>query len=299
MIATTAVLISAVCLVAAVVPRIQPDAIGLAARPNNGGTYSIIGSQFSSITDYPYTAAILNKDNLLLGSGFIYKRRWVITAAFTISQAHKASQVDLRVRLGSDSPFDGGQFFTVSKQFVHPKYQGTWDWDLALLKLNASIKFGEAAKPIKIARTAPKTGRKGTVTGWGTTSASATSQLQNLVVDIFDRKTCNNKWYSTYLLCERVYCAYKSKAGPCGADFGDPLVSNGQAVGIYLGGFGCANDDFPSIYCNLSKFLKWINQTIKKNEGGNEADDDDEDEDEDDDDENDDKETGKDERTRK
>lgn len=88
----------------------------------------------------------------------------------------KASQADFRVRLGSDSPFDGGQLFTVSKLFVHPKYQGSWDWDLALLKLNASIKFGESAKPIKIARSAPKTGRKGTVTGWGNTSASVSAQ---------------------------------------------------------------------------------------------------------------------------
>lgn len=67
------------------------------------------------------------------------------------------------------------------------------------------------------------------------------------------------------------------------------MVSNGRAVGIYLGGFGCANDNFPSIYCNLSKFLKWINQTIKKNNDGKDDDDGDDDEEDINDDENDDK----------
>lgn len=239
--------------------RSSTDVIGVVGTANSAGGYSIIGSKFTSITKYPYNVAVLSKDNELFGGGFIYRNRWVITAAFT---TELADEEDLRVRLGSESPFKGGQYFSLSKVIIHPNYTSTWDWNIALLKLKTKAKFGRKAKPIKITRIAPTTGNTGIVTGWGPQSKSANGIREYLNVDIYDRDTCNKKWYVSFPLNERSFCAYKSHAGK--SDFGDPMVFEGNVVGLYLGGFGCAQDDFPGLYCDISKFYDWINDNIKK-----------------------------------
>ncbi|KAG8003590.1 Kallikrein-14, partial [Nibea albiflora] len=49
-------------------------------------------------------------------------------------------------------------------------------------------------------------------------------------------------------------------------DSGGPLVCNGKAVGIVSFNYNgnCEYPDFPNVYTDISKYLPWINDTLKQ-----------------------------------
>ncbi|XP_046687595.1 kallikrein-14-like [Homalodisca vitripennis] len=60
--------------------------------------------------------------------------------------------------------------FTVDHVVAHKNYTGSWDNDVAVVKLNKPIKFGKNVKPIKLGTKSLKAGTKGLISGWGESS---------------------------------------------------------------------------------------------------------------------------------
>ncbi|KAG8306388.1 serine-type endopeptidase activity protein [Homalodisca vitripennis] len=81
-------------------------------------------------------------------------------------------QDELSFRVGSTDSGHGGQTFTAAKLVVHEKYTGSWDYDIAVVKLNKPIKFGKNAKPIKLGSKSLKAATKAVIAGWGPSSQS-------------------------------------------------------------------------------------------------------------------------------
>jgi trypsin len=66
---------------------------------------------------------------------------------------------------------------------------------------------------------------------------------------------------------ERMLCARSTTGGPCQGDSGDPLVYNGELIGIMSWSFGCGGGKFPTVYTDVTQFTAWILETIVLNQG--------------------------------
>ncbi|KAG8310698.1 hypothetical protein J6590_059499, partial [Homalodisca vitripennis] len=74
-----------------------------------------------------------------------------------------SNSTKLSFRIGSTESDEGGQIFTVDHVVTNKNYTGSWDNDIAVIKLNKPIKFGKNAKPIKLRTKNLKSGTKGLI----------------------------------------------------------------------------------------------------------------------------------------
>ncbi|KAG8301584.1 hypothetical protein J6590_049733 [Homalodisca vitripennis] len=74
---------------------------------------------------------------------------------------------DLSFRVGSTKCDKGGQLFTADKVLANENYTGSWDYDIAVVKLNKPIKFSKYVKPIKLGTTSLKPTTKVAIARWG------------------------------------------------------------------------------------------------------------------------------------
>ncbi|KAG8310691.1 Submandibular glandular kallikrein-9 [Homalodisca vitripennis] len=141
-------------------------------------------------------------------------------------------------------------------------YTGTWDYDIAVVKLNKPIKFGKHVKPIKLGTKSLKPTTKVAIAGWGAASQSEFKSLTLLAakVTVYDWNKCEET-FSSYLT-PRVMCTYDTNVGPCASDFGDPLVYKNAVYGLYAGGYDCLFD--PAAYVNVPSYVDWVKNTIEK-----------------------------------
>ncbi|KAG8310694.1 hypothetical protein J6590_059495 [Homalodisca vitripennis] len=155
----------------------------------------------------------------------------------------------------------GGQLFTADKVLVNVNYTGSWDYDIAVVKLNKPIKFGKYVKPIKLGTTSLKPKTKVAIAGWGPASQSEVVSLNLLTakVTVYNRRKCAETYSD---LTSRQLCTYDTKVGPCDSDCGDPLVYKNAVYGLYAGGYNCLSD--PAVYVDVPSFVEWVKNTIKE-----------------------------------
>lgn len=160
------------------------------------------------------------------------------------------------------------------KRCKHPSYVNIQSGnDIMLLKLSRKARLGKkkTIKPIKIPSREInlKDKKKCRVAGWGGTSThgGVVNNLEEVDVPIIKLEKCQRVWH--YTLPANVICAggYGTKKGFCQGDSGGPLVCNGKmAVGVvsFNNKFNCDYPDVPNIYTDISKFLPWIKDILKK-----------------------------------
>lgn len=73
----------------------------------------------------------------------------------------------IEFRVGSSKLDKGGQVLQATKVIYHENYTGSWDYDIAVVKVKQAIKFSKITKSIKLATTEIKAGTKAVVAGWG------------------------------------------------------------------------------------------------------------------------------------
>ncbi|XP_046675143.1 mite allergen Eur m 3-like isoform X2 [Homalodisca vitripennis] len=108
------------------------------------GNLGIINGKKASIKKFPYMVALII-DGSLQGSGVILNSHWILTTAFNVAWVPSD---EIEFRAGSTTYEQGGQTLTAEKVVVHENYTGSWDYDIAVVKLNKPIKLGKKAKPI-------------------------------------------------------------------------------------------------------------------------------------------------------
>ena len=71
--------------------------------------------------------------------------------------------------------------------------------------------------------------------------------------------------YGQEAIADTMVCAGEEGKGTCGGDFGGPMVdSEGLLVGIATWRIGCAREDYPGVFTEVSAYIKWINETISR-----------------------------------
>ncbi|XP_028258892.1 mast cell protease 1A-like [Parambassis ranga] len=199
---------------------------------------------------------------------------FLVSEDFVMSAAHCAGLTEVTLGTHNLNKIDRNtMIYSVEKQCQHPNYDNnTLSNDIMLLKLSRKAQMGKKKiKPVKLPSKNPKplkAKQKCTVAGWGLTKTAGNSadELQVVDVPVIDLKECKNLWGRS--LPPEVICAggYNTPKGICQGDSGGPLVCKGVAVGVvsFNNKSNCDYPDLPNVYTDISKFLPWINDILKK-----------------------------------
>ncbi|XP_072353142.1 granzyme A-like [Scyliorhinus torazame] len=252
--------------------------IALSLTPTYHGA-EIIGGREVKPHSKPYMVSIQgysngkNSYNHFCG-GALIRTRWVLTAAHCYNSTSNRS---LRVVLGAHSLSrneKSQQKLPVKEQHPHPGFnKRTPENDIMLLELFNEAKINKYVKLLKLpkdkgADVKPRTSCE--VAGWGLTTINSrhpSDTLQEVKLNVIDRKTCNSKDYYNHNpdVTMNMICAGDSKGrkDACSGDSGGPLICRNKYKGIVSYGRGCADPKKPGIYTLITKkYLNWIEKII-------------------------------------
>uniref|UniRef100_A0A0K8TGC1 Peptidase S1 domain-containing protein n=1 Tax=Lygus hesperus TaxID=30085 RepID=A0A0K8TGC1_LYGHE len=210
--------------------------------------------------------------------GALINEKWIATAGHCVDDL-LTSQI--RIRVGEydfssvQEPYPYAEK-GVAKKVVHPKYNFfTYEYDLALVKLDSQLDFAPHIRPICLPGSDDLLiGENATVTGWGRLSDGGTlpSVLQEVTVPILSNDRCRNMFLRAgrhEFFPEIFMCAGFDDGGrdACQGDSGGPLQVKGKdgryfLAGIISWGIGCAEANLPGVCTRISKFVPWILQVV-------------------------------------
>uniref|UniRef100_A0A4W3JRQ2 Acrosin-like n=1 Tax=Callorhinchus milii TaxID=7868 RepID=A0A4W3JRQ2_CALMI len=148
--------------------------------------------------------------------------------------------------------------------------------DVALLRVDKAIEFGENIRPVCLpsqGEAVENTWKGCHVTGWGRMEKGGAHILQEAAVNIIPTATCQQPdWYGR-LVNENMVCAgLDSYKAPCNTqgDSGGPLSCRHKhterfyLVGLVSWGQGCAERFRPGVYTRTSNYINWINKKTSR-----------------------------------
>uniref|UniRef100_A0A1A9ZBK3 trypsin n=1 Tax=Glossina pallidipes TaxID=7398 RepID=A0A1A9ZBK3_GLOPL len=251
----------------------------------------IVGGFATSISNLPFTVS-LQLDGMHVGGGSILKPHIILTAAHCFEDSDDASRY--QVRAGSSSHLYGGQLRQVQRIIKHEAYNfNTLDNDVALVELEQFLIYSPNVRPIQLPGwneyLPPNSMLQ--VSGWGLTAdgGALPSRLHTVTVRLINQDICfkNYKYFGE--ISETMFCAGYPQGGrdSCQGDSGGPLVypiikpnlsrkamktalANAKQFGIVSWGIGCAQENYPGVYTNVTRIRAWIDaqiQTMRKTSG--------------------------------
>nr|CAD7452371.1 unnamed protein product [Timema tahoe] len=239
----------------------------------------IVGGKNSPFGGWPWQVSVRRTSFFGFSSthrcgGALLNENWVATAGHCVDDL-LTSQIRIRVGEYDFSSVQEPYPFverSVGQKMVHPKYNFfTYEYDLALVKLEAPLEFQPHIAPICLpASDDLLIGENATVTGWGRLSEGGTlpSVLQQVSVPIVSNDKCKMMFLRAgrhEFIPEIFMCAGYETGGQdsCQGDSGGPLQVRGKdgryfLAGIISWGIGCAEQNLPGVCTRISKFVPWI-----------------------------------------
>ncbi|XP_036325430.1 serine proteinase stubble [Rhagoletis pomonella] len=253
--------------------------IPVLARPET----RIVGGKSAAFGRWPWQVSVRRTTFFGFSSthrcgGALINENWIATAGHCVDDL-LISQMRIRVgeydfsHVQEQLPYiERG----VAKKVVHPKYNFfTYEYDLALVKLEQSVEFAPHVSPICLPQTdSLLIGMNATVTGWGRLSEGGTlaSVLQEVSVPIVSNGICESMFARAgrqESIPDIFVCAGYENGGhdSCQGDSGGPLqvkAANGRffLAGIISWGIGCAEANLPGVCTRISRFVPWIMENV-------------------------------------
>lgn len=265
-----------------------PEECGLANASSTDMALKIIGGHLTVRGKWPWQVAVLNRQKEAFCGGTLIAARWVLTAAHCVRKRLyvRVGDYDLAKREGSE------QELSVVRSIEHPQYdEEIVDNDVALLKLNSSVRFGRHAKPACLPRQGsalPPPATMCIILGWGKLNHAATHgthTLHEARVPLADSDDCLAAYKDYYQITDNMLCAgFKRASGrrrgrnrrkdvkdrgwpdSCSGDSGGPLLCEKDrrwhVYGVTSFGDGCGRKGKFGIYAKVPNYVSWIEKTI-------------------------------------
>lgn len=198
--------------------------------------------------------------------GSLINDYWVLTAA------HCLRQWPDRLRVGSYKLDRGGKIRRVSRIVVHPDNVGGTLHDIALVKMNRSVK---KFTKIKLNDTFDVDGTTLTSIGWGymeESSGKLTTKLMSVSLQVYPFEKCIKKLNVDEFSMLCTLGALDDNTGvrkdACFGDSGgpnfifSPISGESTIVGVTSWGKGCGRVDSPGVTARVSSYTSWIESVV-------------------------------------
>ncbi|KAK2542035.1 Tmprss9 [Columba livia] len=232
----------------------------------------IVGGSAAARGEWPWQVSLWLRRKEHKCGAVLIADRWLLSAAhcFDIYSDPKMWVAFL------GTPFLNGIDGKTEKIFriyKHPFYNVySLDYDVALLELNAPVKFSSTIRPICLPDSSHifHEGARCFITGWGSTKEGGlmSKHLQKAAVNVIADQACK-KFYPVQI-SSRMLCAGfpLGTVDSCSGDAGGPLACQEPSgrwflAGITSWGYGCARPYFPGVYTKVTAVQGWIAQHLK------------------------------------
>jgi secreted trypsin-like serine protease len=241
-----------------------PSTCGCAATQPSFLSSKIINGYIATANSWPWIVAIFINNNRTFCGGFLVDYQHVVTAAHCVINITPSTIV---VYAGTKqlSELSSAQARTASAVVVNPDYStSTLVNDIAVITLQSA--FNQISTVGLCCLTSdtslPKIGEHGVIAGWGVTSLTGTSTLDNLFQGVIEVQSDSSSCVSSSTSSMR-FCAGYGGTGSCSGDSGSPFMTSVNnswtCTGIVSAGTQCGQN---SLYTRVSNYRQFINDNI-------------------------------------
>ncbi|KAF3703112.1 Plasminogen [Channa argus] len=230
----------------------------------------IVGGCVSKPHSWPWQISLRTDAGVHFCGGTLIHQQWVLTAAHCLERSRRPASY--RVVLGVHT--ERATELSKQERTLEKLVLGPNGADIALLKLERHAIINDKVLPVCLPEKdyIVPSDTECYVTGWGDTQGTGgDGVLKEAGLPVIENKVCNRPSYLNGRVKDHELCAGNIDGGidSCQGDSGGPLVCSAQnsyvLQGVTSWGLGCANAMKPGVYARVSKFIDWIDRTIKAN----------------------------------
>ncbi|XP_063784056.1 coagulation factor XII isoform X2 [Pseudophryne corroboree] len=233
----------------------------------------IVGGLVALPASHPYMAAIYIGSSFCGGS--LISPCWIVTAAHCLDRRPSVKQITVVLGQSLFNTTDQHTaVFQVQKYILHEQYsENTFQNDIALVRLHnvegTCAEYSQFVQPVCLPQITKTTGtaQHCEVAGWGHQYEGDDHYavfLQEAHIPIIPVTQCQSPLVHGNKILRGMMCAGFMEGGvdACQGDSGGPFVCevDGRVhlFGIVSWGSGCAEENKPGVYTDVSQYINWI-----------------------------------------
>uniref|UniRef100_A0A8C2J276 Plasminogen n=1 Tax=Cyprinus carpio TaxID=7962 RepID=A0A8C2J276_CYPCA len=230
----------------------------------------IVGGCISKAHSWPWQISLRTRGKNHFCGGTLIDAHWVLTATHCLEMSESPSAYKILLGIHTERATESSK----QERDVSKIIKGPAGTDIALLKLDRPALLNDKVLPACLPDKdyIVPSDTECYVTGWGETEGTGGEGfLKETGFPVIENKVCNRPSFLNGLVKEHHMCAGNIEGGTdsCEGDSGGPLVCFSQNTFVLQGvtswGLGCAKAMKPGVYTRVSKFINWIEQSMKEN----------------------------------